>query len=407
MITAKPLQGMRVVDVTEGAQGPFAVSLLADLGASVVKIERPGGELMRRGFGHPLKNGIPLAVLSIARGRMVSIELDLKLADDRVRLLEIVRAADIFVQNWRPGIAEDLGLTFTDLKRENERLIYASASGFGTRGPYAGLPSLGSITASCGGMSSINGPIGGPAERVRLALLDFISAMVTAEMILAGIAAQVDATEPVHLETSQLESALAAIAPVLAAVTAGEDRFAGRPCGPSDRWVVPSSLFPCTDDGYVAIHAETRAEWEALCSVLELRPEVGWETSAGRLADWKRVEAAVAAVTTGWDAVGLVTELRAQGVPAGPVRRSIAEAMADRRLADEHMVWRPGRPETLGWIAMAQVPWRFAECDVRALWPLPPLNSDASPDWHWWAEPRTPGPQAWWRGHRAVVNDRE
>ena len=375
-----PFRGVNVVDVTEGAQGPFAASLLAELGASVLKIERPGGEMMRRGYGRPQKRGAPLPILSIARGRAASVELDLASPPGRDELLRLVRLADVFIENWKPGTASALGLSYEELTRENAGLIYLSASGFGPAGPFAHLGSRGHITAASGGLASVSGALEELPEHPRIALLDFISAMVTGEMAIAAIVLTKGTGRGVHAETSQLESAIAGVAPVLTAVDSGTDPFGGGPGGASDRWVVPSSIFPCAAGGYAAIHAETDAQWRALTSVLNIQEEPAWETAEGRWRDAAGVEARIAEATRDQDAEALTTRLHAEGVPASVVRRFVGDALNDRKLSDEHVAWRHAG-DSVGWIALAQPPWKFSQCDVRAAWPCPPLGAAVAQKW--------------------------
>jgi crotonobetainyl-CoA:carnitine CoA-transferase CaiB-like acyl-CoA transferase len=374
----RPLEGLRVVDVTEGAQGPFAASLLADLGASVVKVERPGGELMRGGIG-PRKRGVPLPLQSIARGRVASVVLDLKSQDGKRELLDLVREADVFIENWKAGTAERLGLSAGDMHALWPKLVYLSASGFGSSGPLAKRGSMDMIAAAAGGLASVSGPVGGPPERYRLALLDFISAMITAEMALAAIV--LHQGEPgVHAETSQLEAAVTAVSAVLASATGGSDPYDGGPSGPSDRWVVPSSLFPCQHGQFIAVHAETRKQWQQLCAALGASsPDPQWDSAADRRSAQPEVEAWIGSCTTGMNAGDLSADLQARGVPAAVVRRSMAETLTDPKVADEHVVWRRGA--SVGWIAMARAPWTFSCCDVRASGACPDLGAAVRDDW--------------------------
>jgi crotonobetainyl-CoA:carnitine CoA-transferase CaiB-like acyl-CoA transferase len=373
----RPLEGLRVVDVTEGAQGPFAASLLADLGASVVKVERPEGELMRRGIG-PFKRGIPLPLQSIARGRAASVVLDLKSPEGRAQILDLIRHADVFIENWKGGTAGRLGLAAEDLHAIRPRLTYLSASGFGSTGPYAKRGTMDMIAAAAGGLSSVSGAPDGLPERYRLALLDFISAMITTEMALAAIVLH-GGTERVRAETSQLEAAVAAVSPVLAAVTSGADPYRGGPSGASDRWVVPSSLFPCRDGQFIAVHAETADQWDHLSAVLGSRPDPQWDTPSGRRAARIQVEAWLSSATATREAASLSAELRSRGVPAAVVHRSMTATLADAKVADEHVVWRRGA--STGWVAMAQVPWAFSDCDVRASGACPDLGTASQENW--------------------------
>ncbi len=121
-----PLDGIRVIDVTEGAQGPYAATLLGGLGAEVIKIERPGGELMRR--SGPFVGGLALPCLSICHSRAATVVLDLKSPADREQLRGLIAHADVFIQNWKIGTDARLGLAFEDCRALNPRLVYVCAA---------------------------------------------------------------------------------------------------------------------------------------------------------------------------------------------------------------------------------------------------------------------------------------
>lgn len=374
--TRAPLTGMRVVDVTEGAQGPFAASLLADLGAMVVKVERPGGEFMRR-VG-PFKRGLPLPILSISRGRLASLELDLKQAGGRQAVLELVRGCDVFIENWRPGVARSLGLDCESLRAVNPALVYVSASGFGATGPMASFGCMDQIASAAGGLSSVSGADGAPGERTRFAMVDFMSAMVTAESALAALLARELSGAPQLAESSQLEATVAAVGPlILWTVEHGQD---ARPIGSSDRWAAPSFSATCADGAALAVHVETDDQWQALAAALDLAGEPAWERQAGRLADRPRVEAVVAAALARRTARESVAALSARGVPCAIVRRSVASAMdEDRALLDDHVVLR--HSADAGWVAMVRPPWELDDTVLPAGWACPPLGRPAQPDW--------------------------
>jgi crotonobetainyl-CoA:carnitine CoA-transferase CaiB-like acyl-CoA transferase len=179
---------VRVVDFTEGAQGPFAASLLADLGAEVVKVERPAGELMRH-VG-PFAGGLALPMLSIARGRHASLSIDVKAPAGRSTALQLVAAADLLIQNWKPGTDAKLGLSWEEIHAINPRLVYVRASGYGPHGPFGSMGAMDSLSSAIGGLSSLSGDPAGRGERMRTPILDFVSAFVAAEAALVGLAAR-------------------------------------------------------------------------------------------------------------------------------------------------------------------------------------------------------------------------
>lgn len=360
-----------VVDVTEGAQGPFAASLLADLGATVLKVERPDGELMRGGAG-PRKHDAPMPILSISRGRVASLALDLKSESGKARLLDLLSTADVFTENWRPGTAARLGLARDDLHALNPRLVYLSASGFGSTGPFARLGSMDSIAAASGGLSSVSGERDGRSERYRLALLDFLSGMVTAEMALAALLGRELSGEGSWAETSQLESAAAVASSLI------DDPDGGKPAASSDRWAVPSCMVAADDGVVVALHVDDDTQWQAMVDTLDIPDVAGWSEVATRRADREAVERAVSDAAAGLASGELLARLRRAGVPSALVHRSLGAAMDDREISDTHVVWRRSH---VGWVAMARPPWRFADADVRAGWACPPLDTAFVPGW--------------------------
>ena len=160
------LDGIRIVDLTQVMAGPFCTMLLADLGADVIKVEPPGGDLSRSMGGRRLhmkgKDHAPFIALN--RNKR-SIVLDLKLPADRDHLLTMLADADVLVENFRPGVAERLGMGFATVASRNPRLIYASISGFGQSGPWADRPGFDLIAQGMAGVMSVTGtPDGNPMK---------------------------------------------------------------------------------------------------------------------------------------------------------------------------------------------------------------------------------------------------
>jgi crotonobetainyl-CoA:carnitine CoA-transferase CaiB-like acyl-CoA transferase len=370
----KPLGGVQVIDMTEGAQGPFAVGLLSDLGAEVIKVERQIGDFMRE--SPPTKDGAAIPFSTMNRGRIASLRLDLKTEGGHKRLISLVQQCDIFVQNWRNGVAESLRLSFEELRQIQPKIAYVSASGFGTRGPLAPRGSYDFIAAVEAGLGSVSGPDGGQAERYRGPLLDFVSAMVTAETALVTYYHTLR-TGSAHVgTTSQFESGIMLSAPLIRITERGGEVG---PIGTSDRWLCPSSIFVTQDKQYVAIQAETPEEWSSLCQVLKLATPAQWETLPGRLGSRHAVEDRLRDAVAARQSADVLRELRLAGVPAAPVRRTAKDAVNDPELCDEHIVWR--RSDSTGWVCMPNSPWRFQSADIRPGRPCPPLGQALDPDW--------------------------
>jgi len=366
-----PLAGIRIVDVTEGAQGPYAASLLADLGAEVVKVERPGGEMMRS--SGPFAGGLALPCLTICHGRAATITLDLKAPDDLDTLRALISSADLFMQNWKIGTDEKLGLDAAACRALNPALVYVRSSGFGAEGPYAREGSMDMLSQAASGMASVSGHPGTAGERARTPVLDFVSAFTCAEAAMIGFAARARTGQGQFVDTSQLGAALDALGPEVAAAR-------DRPTGPEATHCRHTAGGFCrTADGtWLAVECLTAAQ------------EAGLEAAIpGALTDPAALEAGIAALGTD-TAIALLTR---HAVPHARVARHFDAAVIDRRPGNlvRHIDANAGE------IRYPAPPWIFSRTPVRPGVPLgPPGRDDAALPalLRRWQQARQPGPAA-------------
>jgi len=203
-----PLAGLRVVDMSIAATGPYAAALLADQGADVIKVERPGiGDLARWvGASH---NGVSALFVSCNRGKR-SIAVDIHTDDGREIVRALARRADVFVQNYRPGVVERAGLGYDDLSADNPGLVYASLSGFGTVGPYADKSAYDTVIQAYAGLANTQAdPADGTPVFLRQTAADKVTALTAAQAITAALLARERGTGGVrgqHLELSMLDA---------------------------------------------------------------------------------------------------------------------------------------------------------------------------------------------------------
>jgi crotonobetainyl-CoA:carnitine CoA-transferase CaiB-like acyl-CoA transferase len=190
-----PLDGIRVIDATAARAGPACARQLADLGADVIQIGRDG-----RSFGAS-------DYWNLHRNKR-SVILDLKDPDDHGLLLELVDTADVFLENWRPGVKHRLGLSPEDLLGRNRRLVYGSISGYGQDGPYAGRPSVDQIAQGMGGLMAVTGPPGSGPWRVGVAVTDLTAGTLLAQGVLAALFARERTGRGQWVHTSLLEAAV-------------------------------------------------------------------------------------------------------------------------------------------------------------------------------------------------------
>src|ERR1700689_5112621 len=179
------LADLRIVDFSRVLAGPLATIVLADLGTEVVKVERPGGGDETRRWGPPYdETGMTTYFQSVNRNK-TSVVLDLHAADDRERALELVRGADVIVENFRPGVMDAMGLGFQALHAQDPALVYCSITGFGA-GEGATLPGYDLLIQAVGGLMSITGAEDGEPQKVGVALVDVICGLYAAVGILAA-----------------------------------------------------------------------------------------------------------------------------------------------------------------------------------------------------------------------------
>jgi formyl-CoA transferase len=314
------LGGVRVVDLTQVMAGPFCTMLLADLGADVIKIEPPGGDLSRAMGGRRLhlkgKDHAPF--LALNRNKR-SVVLDLKEPEDLRHAIALLRDADVLVESYRPGVAGRLGIGHETVSVLNPRLVYASISGFGQAGPWAGRPGFDLIAQGMSGVMSVTGtPDAGPVK-CGIPVSDLAAGLYAANGIQAALLARERTGRGQRVETSLFEAALG-----LSVWEATEYWATGeppQPLGSAHRLSAPYQAFRARD-GFLTIAALSTAQWERLCGVLEradLVTDPRYATNAERLAHLDSLVAELERALQARTVDEWVTRLLAQGIPCGPI----------------------------------------------------------------------------------------
>lgn len=266
-----PLAGIQVLDLTRLLPGPMATMQLADLGASVLKIEGPGLGDYARGMG-PLRHEVSQLFVAVNRGKRM-LELDLKSDEGRARLLDLVEASDVLVESFRPGVMEKLGLGWERLKRRNPRLVMCAISGYGQDGPYAQMAGHDLNYLALSGVLEQNaGPDGRPAL-CNLQIADLLGgAQPAVQGILAALVAVKMGQPGRYVDVAMAECALAHnVMPLVAVNGAGEDGE-GRPAPPG-RDILTGGV-PCyrvyrtRDERWMALGALEYKFWETCCATL-------------------------------------------------------------------------------------------------------------------------------------------
>jgi crotonobetainyl-CoA:carnitine CoA-transferase CaiB-like acyl-CoA transferase len=323
---AQALENLRILDFSRVLAGPLATMVLADLGAEVTKVERPGVGDDTRAWGPPYdETGISTYYQSVNRNK-TSVALDLNAPGDLERARRLASCADVLVENFRSGVMDRLGLGYQELRAQNPGLVYCSITGFGT-GAGADLPGYDLLVQAVGGLMSITGTPEGPPQKVGVALVDVIAGLFASVGILAALRHRERTGEGQRVELDLLSCLLAALVNQAAAYTlAGE---VGVRMGNAHPSVAPYDLF-ATGEGKLVLAVGTDEQFRALALALgqpELAVDECFATNAARVANRDRLREELEVHLGRHPAAQWVEELTAVGVPAGQVN-DIAGAFA-------------------------------------------------------------------------------
>ena len=316
------LAGVRVLDVTTNVAGPFATQILGDLGADVVKVERPSGGDDTRGWGPPNwpQSGESVTFSSLNRNKR-SIALDLTAAEDRAVFERLLADADVLVQSMRPGAFERLGYGRERLQALNHALIYAELRGFGPLGPLADEPAYDPLMQAFSGLMSLTGEAGRAPVRIPVSILDKGTGLWTAIGILNALRRRDATGRGAHVVTSLLETALTWESTQLAGYLANGE--VPEPLGSATAGIAPYQAF-ATADAHIVIAAGNQRLWQKLCVALE-RPELledeRFADNSRRFENRDALERELTATLRTRPAERWVETLARAGVPASVIRR--------------------------------------------------------------------------------------
>jgi len=332
-----PLEGVRVLEFAQIAAGPFAGSLFADLGADVVKIERPDG-------GDGLREWPPIIVgdggerfsgnfVSVNRNKR-SVTIDPKDPAQLADLYRLVESADIFIENFRPGVMKRLGLDYDTLRKKNPRLVYCSITGYGQTGPYALKGAFDVTVQAISGVMSVTGEEGRDPVKCGVPVGDFVAGLYAAYASISAVHWAKKSGKGTFIDCSMLGSLLG-----IAALQTSEyfgTGVAPKRFGSAHPRNAPYQAFNAQDRAF-AVAAGNDKLWQSLCNVVgrkNLPSDPRFVTQAGRMKNQKALAAILAPIFRQRPADQWIAELDALGVPCAPVF-DYAEILADRHV--DHM----------------------------------------------------------------------
>jgi crotonobetainyl-CoA:carnitine CoA-transferase CaiB-like acyl-CoA transferase len=315
---ALPLKGLRVVDLTKDFAGPFCTMILSDLGAEVVKIEKPGTGDETRAWGPPFVNGQSYYFLSLNRGKK-SIVLDLKTTEAQRIVRKLVLDSDILVESFRPGTLAHYKLDYPSLRRVNKALVYCSISGFGQTGPYKNRPGYDITAFAMSGIMSTTGEEGRPPIRVSIPVADIAAGHYASTAILACLSRRLVTGRGEYIDIALYDSIVSWLT-YLATYYFATGKQPSR-MGSAHPSIVPYQAFNCRDKPLV-VAVGNDSQWKAFCDVLGLeylsrRKE--YKTNPQRVRNRKRLIPILARRLKSQKASYWNSQLDKKGVPAAPV----------------------------------------------------------------------------------------
>jgi formyl-CoA transferase len=374
----QPLAGVRILDLTRALAGPYCTMMLGDLGADVIKVERPGRGDDSRGWGPPFV-GRPYgpypgesAYFLAANRNKRSITVNLKTGPGQAIVRQLAGVSDVLVENFRTGALDEMGLGYRDLRDLNPRLVYCSISGYGRTGPYADRPGYDFIIQAEGGLMGITGPQEGPPSRVGVPIIDITAGMFAATAILAALRARDASGEGQLVDVSLLDTSVALLANVASNYLVGGQ--APRRMGNAHPNIAPYEAFRAADRWFALAVANQR-QWGLLCDALDrpdLKDDPRFASNEDRIANRAQLAAELEAIFAMADAAEWLDRLGRAGLACGPIN-TVADVFAHPQ-AEERNLARVVDHPTAGAVRVTGFPFKMSQTPARIALPPPRLG---------------------------------
>ena len=363
------LDGIRVLDVTQVMAGPYCAMVLCDMGADVIKVESPAGDSSRRMAG--AEGDDSAAFNAVNRGKR-GIVINLKTPRGRAVLRRLAAAADVLVENYRPGVMARFGLDYPSLVEAHPRLIYASISGYGQTGPAAGKGGFDLVAQGVSGLMSVTGEPDRPPVKVGVPLTDLGAGLFAVIGILAALQHRARTGRGQQVDTALVDAGVALS--VWEATELFSSGQAPLPLGSAHRMSAPYQAVRCSD-GYITLGAANDRIFRRLARLLghpEWVDDPAFASDGSRVRHRQRLAAAIEAVTATRSRAHWLAELGAHDVPCGPIQ-NYREVMEDPQVRAREMVVETEHP-TLGTISTLGTPIKLSSTPLTPGRPAPLLG---------------------------------
>jgi formyl-CoA transferase len=374
----RPLDNIRILDITRALAGPYCTMMLGDLGADVLKVERPGSGDETRGWGPPFV-GKPYgsypgesAYFIAANRNKRSLTVNIRTAEGQEIVRRLAGISDVLVENYRTGDLDKLGLGYSDLHNLHPTLIYCSISGYGRTGPYAERPGYDAVLQAEGGMMSITGPVEGPPSRVGIPIIDITSGMFAATAILAAMHARDITGEGQLVDISLFDSHLALLTNVASNYLVGAN--APRRLGNAHPNLVPYDAFSARD-GWFVLGVANEKQWGQLCDVLN-RPDIKTDSrfvpNGNRVVNREILVDELNRIFSQRDVYDWLADLVRAGLPCGRIN-SIPEVFSHPQAQARGMTLESEHP-TAGIVRLTGFPYKLSQTPAEIHRPPPLLG---------------------------------
>ncbi len=365
----KPLDGVTVLDLSWVLAGPSATRLLGDLGADVIKLQTEERATLVNRPDYPY--------YPVWNRSKRAITLDLKHPDALAVARKLVEEADVLVENYSAGVLTRLGLGWEQVREWNDRLVYVSMSGCGHDGPWSDVISYAPTIHALCGLTHLTNPPGRGDIGCGFSLNDHAAGFGAAFSVLSGLHARERTGRGQHVDMAQLEVGAFLVGPALVDYFATGHEAA--PAGNADALTdaVPNEVYPCIDEGFVAVTAADDAMWARLALLVGLADEHALATVEGRRADRARIDSAIRAWTKTRTAAAAMDELQACGIAAGAVQNAADLVERDPQLA-ERGFWLTAHSDTFGERLHDRFPAIWSDCELAPYHPAPAYLGEAN-----------------------------
>jgi crotonobetainyl-CoA:carnitine CoA-transferase CaiB-like acyl-CoA transferase len=366
----KALTGIRILDLTRNIAGPVATMMAAEMGADVIKVEPPGGDEMRT--WPPFIDGQSVYFISCNRGKR-SISLDLKSDEGKALFLDLLKHADVLVENYRPNTLEKLGLGWDQLKLAHPKLVWVSVSGYGRNGPKAQAPAYDSMIQAYSGIMGITGEKDGAPVRSGGSPIDIATSYLAWGAIMTGLHSLQQSGKGLILEVSLMESALGFMHAYLQGGLV--DATLSPRMGSETMGMYPMGVFMTQDGSHFLLQVSNETQWIKFCNVLkaqELIDDVRFKTNPDRVKNRDDLRPLIQNYLITKTAQEWESIFTAAGVPASQVR-SVKEVISNDQVIERDMIKNVNLPNGKT-IKTWGVPIKINEQSATDIYAVPDLN---------------------------------